>query len=120
MKACCSGPGLSGVPEPLERRDLAAVAAATIGVRQEKTGSPSTMHRAGAALAEAAAELGAVERQIVAQHVKQRRVRIGIDRMRVAVDIEVDHGPSFIAARISVTCSGTLPQGGLSVKCARR
>jgi len=39
-------------------------------------------HRAGAALRQAAAVFGAIELEIVAQHVEQRRVRLGIDRAR--------------------------------------
>src|SRR5438874_6230692 len=34
-------------------------------------------HRAGAALAKPAAELGAIEAKIIAQHVEQRRIRFG-------------------------------------------
>src|SRR2546430_605818 len=46
------------------------------------------MHRAGAALREAAAEMGVVKADVVTQRVKQRHVRIGIDRMVFAVDVE--------------------------------
>jgi hypothetical protein len=43
------------------------------------------MHRAGAALAQAAAVFGAVQRQLVAQHVQQWRGGIGIDPLRDAI-----------------------------------
>ena len=39
-------------------------------------------HRARAALAQPAAELGAVHRQMIAQHIEQRRIRIGVDALR--------------------------------------
>src|SRR5262249_5303603 len=49
---------------------------------------PIDMHCAGAALREAAAEMRIVETEIVAQSIKQRHLRIGVNRMRLAVDIE--------------------------------
>jgi len=52
------------------------------------------MHRAGAALREPAAEVRIVEPDVVAQRIKQRHVGIGIDRMDLAVHVEVysSHG----------------------------
>src|SRR5262245_388673 len=47
-------------------------------------------HGAGAALRQSTAELGAVELEIVAQHVEQRRVGLGRDRAAHAVDFEID------------------------------
>src|SRR5262249_59413415 len=47
-------------------------------------------HRAGAALRHGAAVFGAVELEIVAQHVQQRRVRLGIDRADRSVDLQAD------------------------------
>src|SRR5579871_1831683 len=47
-------------------------------------------HRAGAALAEPAAELGRVEAKIIAQHVEQRRVGFGRYAMHRAVHLETD------------------------------
>ncbi len=46
-------------------------------------------HRARAALAQAAAELGAVELQIVAQNVEQRRLRIGVDIVALAIHVRL-------------------------------
>src|SRR5579863_370431 len=46
------------------------------------------MHGAGAALAEPTAEMRVVEAEVVAQHVEQRRVGIGLDRAVGAVDVE--------------------------------
>src|SRR5262245_10843896 len=52
-------------------------------------------HGAGAALRQSAAELGAVELEIVAQHVEQRRVGLGRNRAAHAVDFEIDgHDPA--------------------------
>src|SRR5271170_1480670 len=49
------------------------------------------MHRAGAAGGDAAAEFGAGELEMLAQHPEQRRVRRGIDFMPLSVDGEDDH-----------------------------
>src|SRR6185295_12309292 len=52
------------------------------------------VHGAGAALREAAAEMRIVEPEIVAQRVEQRHVGIGVDRLNLAVHVEIDssHG----------------------------
>ena len=52
------------------------------------------VHRAGTALREAAAEVRIVQAEIVAQGVEQRHVRLGLDRLRLAVDVEIysSHG----------------------------
>jgi hypothetical protein len=47
-------------------------------------------HRAGAALRHAAAVFGAVELAIVAEHVEQRRVRLAVDGVGRAVDLQGD------------------------------
>lgn len=52
---------------------------------------PVHMHRAGAALGQAAAELGSGHAQFVAQHPEQGRFRRGLHGDRLAVDIE-GHG----------------------------
>ena len=49
------------------------------GVRQERTALPSSEHRAGPALALAAAVLGAGQVQPVAQDREQALVRVGVD-----------------------------------------
>jgi hypothetical protein len=46
------------------------------------------MHRARAALRDAAAELGAGQADVVAQDPEQRRHGIGVDLVRLAVDVE--------------------------------
>ena len=46
------------------------------------------MHRAGAALRQAAAEMRIVEADVVAQRIEQRHVRIGIDGVGLAVHVE--------------------------------
>src|SRR5262249_234949 len=47
-------------------------------------------HGAGAALRQPAAELRAIELEVVAKHVKQRRVRLGRNRTAHAIDFDVD------------------------------
>ena len=54
-------------------------AAAETGNEQERTGSPFTMHGAGAALRDAAAELGALQVEHVAQHPQQRHLGLDVD-----------------------------------------
>ena len=77
MNACCTGCGLLGRAESLERHDRSLPA--TRGERRRRTSARRAInvHGARAALSEPAAELGAVERQVVAQDVEQRRVRRG-------------------------------------------
>src|SRR5262249_56168982 len=48
------------------------------------------MHCAGAALGDAAAEVRIVQAEIIAQCIEQRHVRIGLDAVRLAVDVEGD------------------------------
>src|SRR6266849_61823 len=47
-------------------------------------------HRAGAALAKPAAELGGIEAKIIAQHVEQRRVGLGHHAVHRTVHLEAD------------------------------
>src|SRR3954447_8736882 len=55
---------------------------------------PVDMHGAGAALREAAARVRIVEPEIAAQRVEQRHVGIGVDRLNLAVHVEIywSHG----------------------------
>ena len=80
---------LLGRAEPFERRDLGAVHRAD---RRDAgaDGRPVDDHRAGAALAEAAAELRSAEREVVAEDIEQRRRRIDVDRVRLAIHGEAD------------------------------
>ena len=112
-----SGPGLRRRCQPFERADLAL---AQRGDRHQAGEDRLAVDQdgAGAALAEAAAELGAVERQLVAQHVEQRRVGIDVDLVRLAVDGEGDHFAS--PSRACATAAPTSDHGGLSVKRVRR
>ncbi len=52
------------------------------------------MHGTGAALREPAAEMRIVEAEIVAQRIEQRHVGIGVDRVDLAVHVEIysSHG----------------------------
>jgi hypothetical protein len=52
-------------------------------------------HRARAALPKAAAELGAVQLQIVAQGIQQRRRRIDVEGVLHPIYCELDHRASF-------------------------
>src|SRR2546429_6660837 len=54
------------------------------------------MHGAGAALRDAAAELGAREAERVAQHPEERRVGCDVDGFALAVDGEADRGHDWI------------------------
>src|SRR5262245_55377199 len=75
--------------EPLERRDLAR----RDGADRRHAGAyrlAVDQHRAGAALRQAAAILGAVELEIVTQDVEQGRVGLGLDRVAYPVDFEAD------------------------------
>src|SRR5208282_1139859 len=60
------------------------------------------MHGAGAALGKPAAEMRIIERQIVAQHIEERGVRVGLDGVDLAVDVErkfLVHGAASPYAR---------------------
>ena len=88
--------------KPLERDDLPACDRRN----RHRAGANRLavdMHRARAALAQAAAEARPVQTQIVAQCIEQRHLRIvGGDRRRLAVQIERDQfhrGPSFLGKR---------------------
>ena len=78
-----------GRAEPFERGDLGA----GYGLHRRHA-RPDRLavhdHGAGAALAEPAAELRAAQRQIVAEHVEERRRRVGIERVTAAVDAKCD------------------------------
>ena len=64
-----------------------------IGIWQARIGSAVHMHRAGAALRRAAAELGALEVERVAQHPEQRGFAVDIDAALRAVHIDrILHG----------------------------
>src|SRR5260221_14398707 len=53
-------------------------------------------HHAGAALTKPAAELGGVEAKIIAQHIEQRRVRLGRHPVHRTVHLEADsHDPKL-------------------------
>ena len=85
---------LLGRPEAGERGDLAAYER---GHRRDAGAHRVTvdLHRAGAALTEAAAEARIVELELIAQGVEQRHVGIvDLDRARRAIDgeCELDHG----------------------------
>ena len=56
-------------------------------------------HGAGAALAEAAAEFRRVELEIVAQHVEQRRARIGIDLVLLPLTLSFIVRPAVLCQR---------------------
>ena len=87
---------LFDVAQPLERRYL------TTFEQQDRRDAGKYClavdhHRAGAALAEAAAIFGGVELEMIAQHIEQRRIGIGIDAAGLAVDGEFDHGSLSVA-----------------------
>ena len=61
-------------------------------------------HRARAALTEPAAELGGIEFEFVAQHIEQRRIRIGVDPVVLTVDLQCHHGLSRCVASAGALC----------------
>ena len=67
------------------------------------------MHRAGATLRDAAAKFRAGQADLVAHDPKQRRLRLDIELMRVAVDLEGDHG---VAPRTNLWQAIKLPHLG--------
>ena len=87
MKAFCSGCGLSMVPMPSSVVTSFCPTALT-GVMQERIGLAVHDDRAGAALAQAAAEFGAAEFEIVAQHVQQRSGGIYVYRLAPTVNFQ--------------------------------
>src|SRR5258708_6372728 len=65
------------------------------GARRHPAGPPRDpiqVHGAGAAERDAAAELGAVHAEHVAQDPQQGHIRVRVDRLRLAVDSQSDHG----------------------------
>ena len=89
IQACCSGCSLPSLREPFERRDLAS-ARSDSGVMHDRIADAVDDHRARAALAEPAAEARALQAEIVAQDVEQRRRRLDVHRVRGAVDLQCD------------------------------
>src|SRR6185437_181631 len=83
--------------EALQRRDLLA-----FEQQQRRHAGQYRLavddHGAGAALAEAATEFRGVEFQVVAEHVEQRRIRIGVDLMILTIDLQCHHGFSRCVA----------------------
>src|SRR6266404_1172913 len=77
--------------EPLDRRDV-ALRDARDRRHAGAHGLAVHQHRARAALREPAAELGAVQLEIVAQYIKEGRVRLDRDRPALAVDPQREVG----------------------------
>ncbi len=75
-------------------------------------------HGAGAALAQPAAELGAVQLKIVAKGVEQRRRGIDVEPVVLAVDREDDAHEASLRARPA--SAATLGQGDRSLNRSRR
>ena len=61
----------------------ACLPTADTGVTQERIGAAVDVHGAGAAEAHAAAELGALQIQLVAQHPQERRVAVDVHCARL-------------------------------------
>ena len=97
MKARWIGAGRLDRAETLQRRHLLA-----LQQQQRRHAGQHRLavddHRAGAALAEPAAEFGGVELEIVAQHIEQRRIRIRIDLVIATIDLQCHHGLSRCVA----------------------
>ena len=79
---------------------------------------------AGTALAETAAELCAIEPEVVAQDVEKRGRAVCVDLMVAAIDVEREHTTSvppysFGECLILRTCTSRLSQAGLSLNVPR-
>jgi hypothetical protein len=84
--------------EPLERGHL-GIGNARQGRDARPHGAAVDDGGAGAALAEAAAKLGAVQLEVIAQHVEKRCGRVHLDRVGAAVYGEANrHVPTFAPA----------------------
>src|SRR6185369_7619706 len=86
--------GLLRRPQPLQRDHLPR---AQLRDRQHARayGLAVDQHGAGAALRQAAPELRAVQSEVVAQDVEERRVGFDIDLVGLAVDVQCGHMPSL-------------------------
>src|SRR5256714_8666861 len=83
------------------------------GQHASARGRAVQVHRARAALRDAAAELGARESERVAQHPEQRRVGRDVDRLTLAVESEGNrwHDERSSSLEDGETCSGVPPGG---------
>ena len=77
---------------------------------------PSTMHRAGAALAVVAALLGAGQVQVLAQRVEQGGARVELERAGLAVDVRAR--PSSAARRAAGAAAGAAAAGAVDETAA--
>ncbi len=75
--------------QALDGRELAP-SACTASIRHERTAPAVHQHRAGAADAVLAADVGAGERQLAAQEVDERRARLDLGFVRGAVHRHTD------------------------------
>src|SRR5436309_5668961 len=119
MKACCSGCSLLGEPRP----SIVVISLlATVLIRRDAGTDRLAIdqHRASAALRQAAAEFGAVELEVVAQHVEQRRVRLSGNRTAHPIDCQVgshacrSHGLPVFFSSVRSFCAVTCAASRLS------
>src|SRR5207253_7021412 len=96
--------GLLGAAQSLERADPALLEHRD-RCQARKDRLAIDHHYAGAALAKPAAELSAVQAEVVAQHIKERRRGIGVDLLHAAVDVELGHRSPFDSLRTSPATS---------------
>src|SRR4051794_33557754 len=80
--------------QPLDGDDLLVGAHRAQGQRAGAGRDAVDMHRAGAALGDAAAILRAGHAELLADHPQQRRVGLGLDGVRLSVDVELGHPSS--------------------------
>ena len=80
IQACCTGWSVPFLRQPFERGDLALHRGARRDARAHRRAVDD--HRARAALAQPAAEPRALQAEIVAQDVEQRRRRIDVQGVR--------------------------------------
>ena len=81
MKARCIGPGFSIVPSP-SSVVISRPSSSMIGVTQENTALPSTITVQAPHWPSPQPNFAPFSCEVVAQHVEERRIRIGVDLMR--------------------------------------
>src|ERR1700682_2357877 len=82
---------LSRRAQPLDRRDP-ALAGAADGIHARALFDPVDEHTAGAALRLAAAEFGAVQLEVVAQNIEQRRIGPDLNGVSRTVNPQCEYG----------------------------
>ena len=122
IHACCSGCSLPSLASP-----SSVVISRLARADSRRDARPHRLavddHGAGAALAESAAEPRALQAEIVAQDIEQRRRRLDVHGVRAAVHLQCDGAHSLLSLRIESVASRqsrrTTPRGHRDCKPVR-